>query len=118
MARLPSSRHAMHRSLWLPDLRASDDSPPQEVVRPRCSRRLSYPTITDPEDLPLRPERHIPNSIATMQTRLIAHSSKHCPDVHVVEPLPHQAENETHDAVRLTRRANHLLGPLAELKLT
>ncbi len=27
MARLPSSRNAMHRGLWIPDLRAGDDSP-------------------------------------------------------------------------------------------
>ena len=39
---------------------------------PRCSRNLPYPTVTDPEEPPLRPERHIPNSIATMRRRLIA----------------------------------------------
>ena len=27
MARLPPSRNAMHRGLWIPDLRAGDDSP-------------------------------------------------------------------------------------------
>jgi hypothetical protein len=27
MARLPPSRHAVHRGLWIPDLRARDDSP-------------------------------------------------------------------------------------------
>jgi hypothetical protein len=32
---------------------------------------LPYPAVTDPEDPPLRPERHIPNSIATMRRRLI-----------------------------------------------
>ncbi len=36
------------------------------------SRRLSYPMVTDPAAPPLRPERHIPNSIATMRRRLIA----------------------------------------------
>jgi len=47
--------------------------PPQDLVPPRCSRNnLPYPTVTDPEDPPLRPERHIPNSIATMRRRLIA----------------------------------------------
>ena len=46
--------------------------PPQELVPPRCSRNLPYPTVTDPEEPPLRPERHIPNSIATMRRRLIA----------------------------------------------
>jgi hypothetical protein len=45
--------------------------PPQDLVPPRRSRRLSYPRVIDPEDPPSRPERHIPNSIATMRLRLI-----------------------------------------------
>jgi SRSO17 transposase len=45
--------------------------PPQDLVPPGCSRYLPYPKVTDPEDPPLRPERHIPNSIATMRRRLI-----------------------------------------------
>jgi SRSO17 transposase len=53
--------------------------PPQDLVPPRCSRNLSYPTVTDPEDPPLRPERHIPNSIATMRRRLIAAIIKRLP---------------------------------------
>src|SRR5947208_13972606 len=44
--------------------------PPQDHVEPLCSRNLPFPTVTDPEDPPLRPERHIPNSIATMRRRL------------------------------------------------
>jgi len=39
--------------------------PPRDLVPPRCSRNLPYPTVTDPKDPPLWPERHIPNSIAT-----------------------------------------------------
>ncbi len=68
MARLPSPRHAVHRSLRIPDLRAGDDFPLLDLVPPRCSRNLSYPTVTDPEAPPLRPERHIPNSIATIKS--------------------------------------------------
>jgi SRSO17 transposase len=45
--------------------------PPQDLVAPRHSRRLRYPKVIDPEDPPLRPERHIANSIATMRVRLI-----------------------------------------------
>jgi len=33
---------------------------------------LAYPKVIDPAVPPLRPERHIPNSIATMRRRLIA----------------------------------------------
>src|SRR5205814_5153751 len=40
MARLPSPCHAVHRGLRILDLRAGDDSPPQQHVPPRCSRRL------------------------------------------------------------------------------
>jgi len=46
--------------------------PPQHLVAPCGSRHLRYPTVTDPGGPPLRPERHIPNSIATVRRRLIA----------------------------------------------
>jgi hypothetical protein len=35
------------------------------------SRNLPFPKVIDPEAPPLRPERHVPNSIATMRRRLI-----------------------------------------------
>src|SRR5258707_4325452 len=54
------------------DRLAAERFPPQDLVPPGCSRNLPYPTVIDPEDPPLRPERHIPNSIATMRRRLIA----------------------------------------------
>jgi hypothetical protein len=34
--------------------------------------RLPFPRVTDPEAPPIRPERHIPNSISTVRRRLIA----------------------------------------------
>ena len=43
-----------------------------DIVPPGSSRRLAYPKVIDPAVPPLRPERHIPNSIATMRRRLIA----------------------------------------------
>src|SRR6266567_9539452 len=71
VARLPSPRHDVHRSLRIPGLREGDDSPLKTSYRyaapDAClTRRLSTQGI-----LPLRPERHIPNSIATMRIRLI-----------------------------------------------
>src|SRR5262245_59250104 len=39
---------------------------------PRSSRNLPYAKVTSPEDPPLRPERHVPNSIATMRRSLVA----------------------------------------------
>ena len=46
--------------------------PPQQTVPPGCSRDLPFPPVTDPAAPPLRPERHVPNSIATMRLRLVA----------------------------------------------
>jgi SRSO17 transposase len=46
--------------------------PPQDLVARGRSRHLRYSTVTNPEAPPLRPERHIPNSIATVRRRLIA----------------------------------------------
>ena len=45
--------------------------PPQALPPPRSSRNLPFPKVIDPEAPPLRPERHIANSIATMRQRLI-----------------------------------------------
>ena len=46
--------------------------PPQHHVPPRSSRNLPFPKIIDPAALPIRTQRHIPNSIATMRHLLIA----------------------------------------------
>ena len=46
------------------------------------SRDLPFPTVTDAEAPPIQPERHIPNSIATMRRRLIvalARTLPRCP---------------------------------------
>jgi Transposase DDE domain len=45
--------------------------PPADLVPPGCSRNLPFPPVINPEAPPIRPERHIPNSIATMRRRLI-----------------------------------------------
>jgi hypothetical protein len=66
--------------------------PPSE---PR-SRNLPYPTVIDPGDPPLRPERHIPNSIATMRRRLIGalvRSLPRCPCCNSVIAKPSQRGN-------------------------
>jgi hypothetical protein len=61
----------VHRSLRLPNP-SGRRFPPVDRVPPGSSRRLCYPMVTDPAAPPLRPERHIPHSIATMRRRLIA----------------------------------------------
>jgi SRSO17 transposase len=44
--------------------------PPQDLPAPGDARNLHFPTVVDPEDLPLRSQRHVPNSIATLRIRL------------------------------------------------
>ena len=44
--------------------------PPQAVPEPNAAGDLAFPLITDPEVLPLRTQRHMPNSIATLRLRL------------------------------------------------
>ena len=60
LARLPSSRHALHRGLGLPDLRKGDDSPLWTPIAgktqslwlsrrlPTARRRRSGPSVTSP----------------------------------------------------------------------
>src|SRR5215467_7505105 len=45
--------------------------PPQDLVAPLNSKCLPYPVVTDPEAPPLRPQRHVPNSIATLHRRVV-----------------------------------------------
>ena len=60
--------------------------PPQDQVPPRSSRNLQFPTVTDPEPPPIRPERYIPNSIATMRRRLTSPSPGASADVQAARP--------------------------------
>jgi hypothetical protein len=46
--------------------------PPQRGLPPTAQRRLAFPKISDRAALPLRTERHVPNSIATMRRALAA----------------------------------------------
>jgi hypothetical protein len=56
--------------------------PAQDLVPQGRSRHLQYPIVTDPAAPPFRPERQIPNSIATLHRRLplaIAQILPRCP---------------------------------------
>src|SRR5207342_2684688 len=44
--------------------------PPQGNAPSRSSKRLRYPKVIDPAAPPLRPERHVVNSIATIRVKL------------------------------------------------
>ena len=60
----------------------------------RSSRRLAFPEVIDPEAPPIRPERHVLNSIATVRRRLtvaLARSLERCPccATRIHKPNPH-----------------------------
>ena len=70
--------------------------PPQDLVPPGCSKNLPFPTVTDPAAPPLRTERHIPNSIATMRRRLtvaLALRMLRCPCCQTAMPARSQRRN-------------------------
>src|SRR5438876_779316 len=46
--------------------------PPQDCIQPGSAKRLRFPQVTDPAAPPIRPERHVPNSIHTMHRRMVA----------------------------------------------
>jgi hypothetical protein len=43
---------------------------PQGLPVPSAARNLQFPVVIDPEVLPLRSQRHMPNSIARLRIRL------------------------------------------------
>ena len=56
--------------------------PPQDLIAPGNSKNLPFPIVTDPAAPPIRPQRHVPNSIATLHQRLIvaiARALPRCP---------------------------------------
>jgi hypothetical protein len=70
--------------------------PPQDLVPPGCSKNLPFPPVTDPAAPPLRTERHIPNSIATMRRRMIIALAQHlsrCPCCQRAMPARSQRGN-------------------------
>src|ERR1700681_1027111 len=102
MAWLPSSRHAVHRGLRIPDLRKGDDSPL------RTSFRRAAPATCRTPRLPTQRILHCGLS-GTSQTRSrpcaegsSPLSSDACRGVHAAAPQPCDIGGETCDAVVLT----------------
>ena len=77
--------------------------PPSRTACRRVSRRPAFPTVIDPEAPPIRPERHVPNSIATMRRRLDCRPRRElCRDVPAAQhPWLDTRNTEIYDAVRL-----------------
>jgi len=56
--------------------------PPQRNAKARSSKHLAYPQVIDPVDPPIRPERHVLNSITTVGViiaRALARNLVRCP---------------------------------------
>jgi hypothetical protein len=84
-------RRTAHQPSKVTPLRLS----PQKLLKTPCQERdragpqppggarcLAYPTVIDPEAPPIRPERHVENSIAAIRKRLtvaLAKSLARCP---------------------------------------
>ena len=64
----------MHCGLRNPDLREGDDSP-LRACHALGSKKLAFSKVIAPEAPPIRPERHVENSIASLHRR-IAHLEK------------------------------------------
>ena len=64
LARLPPSCKPLCRGLRISISGAWRDDP-QDRPAPGNARNLPFPMVIDPEDLPLRSQRHMPHSIAT-----------------------------------------------------
>ena len=83
LARLSPSRNAVRRRLWISHPRTSGDSPlgPTQREKPRLS--------WDAANAPLRPERHVANSVATLRKRLafaLAKTLYQCPCCKAILP--------------------------------
>ena len=69
------------------------ESGPSPSAPRRGSEALSFPVVHDPEAPPIRPERHVENSIATLRKRLtvaLARSLYRCPCCHsFMQKPPH-----------------------------
>ena len=70
--------------------------PPQDLLAPGAAGDLPFPQVIDAEELPLRSQRHVPNSIATLRIRLartFAHALPQCPCCgHMRQPSPRHDE--------------------------
>ena len=58
------------------------DFPPPDSATPFSAKNIPYPEVIDHEDLPIRPERHVPNSITSVRiaiARTISRILPRCP---------------------------------------
>jgi len=63
--------------------------PPQPSTAPHPSKHLKYPRAFDPAGLPIRPERHVANSITTVRIAIARHMARkldRCPCCQRINP--------------------------------
>jgi hypothetical protein len=75
--------------------------PDQHHVPPGCSRNRPFPMVTDPAAPLLRPQRHVPNSIATVHCRIVVAIARMLPDAHPAHANFDETCDATYDTVRL-----------------
>ena len=81
LAQVSPSRHPLHRRLWFLHLRAKLHSPSATNQTPLI-KTAELPKSSSIAALPIRPERHVENSITTMRiaiARRIAQHLDRCP---------------------------------------
>ena len=71
VARIPPSRNAVHRGLWIL-ISERETIPPSGTRSTKSFKEIRIPEAYRPRGPPLRLERHVPNSIATIRRRLSA----------------------------------------------
>jgi hypothetical protein len=77
--------------------------PPRDLLGPGAARDLPFPTVTHPEALPLRSQRPMPNSIATLRIRIGRTWFMSCNDAHTPGRRGNGRSSRLSDAVGLTR---------------
>jgi hypothetical protein len=76
--------HGLIRASFVPPrpIQSGRRFPPQDQLAPGQSKKLKFQKVTGQEAMPLRPERHVPNSIATLRRRIamaLARALPRCP---------------------------------------
>ena len=110
LARVPSSRDNVHCRLWISWSPKGPLFPPRDLAPDMSSKTCPSRKLPNPEAPPLRPERHVPHSIATLRRRL---------NVSLVTlPLLRQTDRNGSSTRHLLMQYKSKLSPRQSIKLT
>jgi hypothetical protein len=103
LARFSPPRDTLHRSITASLSASGKRFSPQPRGSGKC---LRYTKVSDPAAPPIRPQRHVENSIATIRKQLAVALAKTLRDVHVViQCTVRQLSISVHDTVELAGTA-------------